>query len=335
MFFSFNKNMNTHKLAKLKSIFLVLGSWFLLQNSYSQVDVKVAFDSTAILVGDQINFNIQVVQERGAKVSYPQINDTLIGAIEILSTMPADTFLVNANTIRVTKKYLVTSFDSGDYKIDVLKFPFKLGARTDTAFSNVTMLYVRALPVKDPNKIADIKGVIEIPLTFKEVFPYIAFGILGLALIALIIYVIIRWKDKKTLFGLLDKPAEPAHVTAFRELEKLRTEKLWQQGLFKQYYSRLTDILRAYIENRLHIPAMESTSDEIIRDLHDNPLVDAKLISGLKEMLAVADLVKFAKSEPLPDENENAWQFTNDFVVKTMKDPVSEEQENTENAEEK
>lgn len=334
------KNLHiVKKLSKSYSfckILLILACFFLfVQHAKSQVNAKIAFDSTAILIGDQINFHIVVEQPRNAKVSFPVFTDTINKNIEIISTTPADTAFLNPQLIKIHKKYLITSFDSGDYKIDFLKFPVHYAGAHDTAYSNATMLYVRALRLQDANSIADIKDVIKIPVTLKEVLPYIFFGVLAWVVIALIVYIVLYWNHKKSIFGLLEKPADPAHVVAFRELEKLRGEKLWQQGHYKLYYSRLTDILRAYIENRIRIPAMESTSDEIIDDLKDNPLVDSKLMADLKEMLSLADLVKFAKAEPLPEENENAWQFTNDFVVKTFKDPAVEEAGQVENAEEK
>ena len=293
----------------------------------AQVNVTVAFDSTVILVGDQIYFNVTVDQPRNVKISFPSFTDTLIKNIEILSSLPADTAFISNQTIKIQKRYLITSFDSGDYKIDFIRFPFINDGIADTAFSNVSMLYVRALPIKDPNKIADIKGVIEIPLTLKEILTYVLAGFGGLLLLAFIAYVIYRLKNKKPVFGLLEKPKIPPHVTAFRDLEKLRNEKLWQQGFYKQYYSRLTDILRAYIEVRLKIPALESTSDEIIAALRSNSILDDKLKSDLNNMLSSADLVKFAKAEPFPDENENAWQFANDFINKTFRDKTIEETE--------
>lgn len=318
-----NTLINILNISKLKLVLFALLLFSALNLSYSQeISVKAAFDSTAILIGDQIFFTISVEQPSEAKVEFPVLQDSIISKIEIVSQLPADTSFTNLKTIRVTRKYLITSFDSGDYKIDFLKFPYKLRGRTDTVLSNALMLYVRAIPIKDANKIADIKGVIEIPFTFKEALPYIAWGLGGILLIVLLAYVYLRWKQKKPIFGLLEKPADPPHVTALRDLEKLKSEKLWQQGFYKQYYSRLTDIIRAYIEGRIKIPALESTTDEILGALRGSDLIDNSLQSELKEMLSVSDLVKFAKAEPLADENENAWRFANDFIMKTYKDPV-------------
>ncbi|MBL7893041.1 MAG: hypothetical protein JNL63_10450, partial [Bacteroidia bacterium] len=91
-------------------------------------------------------------------------------------------------------------------------------------------------------------------------------------------------------------------------------EKLWQEGKVKQYHSRLTDILRLYIEARFKIPALEQTSDEIMSNFR-SVLIDEESKKKIKQVFLVADLVKFAKEQPLPSENElsltNAFDFVN------------------------
>jgi hypothetical protein len=108
---------------------------------------------------------------------------------------------------------------------------------------------------------------------------------------------------------------EPAHVIALRNLDLLKEAKLWQQGQVKQYYTNLTDIIRIYIEQRFEVPAMEQTSDEILASLRKIAIEDESCFAALKEILLLADLVKFAKALPLPNENEsnilNAYLFVN------------------------
>jgi hypothetical protein len=164
---------------------------------------------------------------------------------------------------------------------------------------------------------ADIKGIEKVPFTFAEIMRYVLIILGILLIIAIIAYIIIRIKQNKPIIPVF-KPAEPAHVIAFRELEKLKNEKLWQQGQFKQYYTRLTDIIRQYIENRYNVFAMESTSEEIVSDLKKLEIENKKVLENLAQMLEISDLVKFAKAEPLPEENENSWKYSNDFVLNTM-----------------
>jgi len=102
-------------------------------------------------------------------------------------------------------------------------------------------------------------------------------------------------------------------VVALRELDKLSQEKLWQKNEFKEYYTRLTAIIRIYLEKRFHIPAMEETSYEILQDWKQHHEAVPGLYDMLKQLLNLADLVKFAREKPLPSDNEvnldNAYEF--------------------------
>jgi hypothetical protein len=281
------------------------------------VNVNAYFDTTSILIGDQINFHIVVEQPKDMKVTFPVFIDSITSKVEIISTSKIDTQILKNGNLLLGQHYLVTSFDSGVYFVDPLKFVVD-NANHDTLATPPLRLIVNTLQIKEANKITDIKGILDIPLTFAEIFSKVLLGLGIVAIIVLGIYIYTRIKNKKPIFKLLEKPKEPAHVVAFREFEKLKNDKLWQQGQFKNYYTRVSDITRAYIESRFDVPAMESTSDEIIAIVKDFDQIDSKLLLQLKELLELADLVKFAKVEPLPDENENAFKMAYSFVEKTF-----------------
>ena len=125
---------------------------------------------------------------------------------------------------------------------------------------------------------------------------------------------------------------EPAHVIAFRELDKLKEEKIWEKGQVKLYYTRLTEVSRQYIERQYGIPAMEQTSHEIMKAFKKSNREDSLLDEMLKELLELADLVKFAREDPLPVDNQtnlnNAYLFvqkTYPLFVKTEPEEIVEE----------
>lgn len=124
--------------------------------------------------------------------------------------------------------------------------------------------------------------------------------------------------NKQPIFVLPKKPKEPAHIIALRELDRIKKQKLWQQpGKSKQYYSEVTETLRKYIDSMFHIPAMEQTSDETIESFRtQKDLLKEKTLQNLIQMLKLADLVKFAKYQPTPDDDNltlmNAYFFIND-----------------------
>jgi len=316
------------KIVKLLIVFLCCS--YLSTNAFAQgIEIKAAFDTTAILIGDQIHLNIFIDQPQDAKIIIPKLTDSLVSKVEILSSVKTDTNFVGNGRLKLLKRYLITSFDSGVYQVPPIKFAYQSGSVHDTITTIPLVLVVNTIPIKDPKKIFDIKKLIAVPYTFSEFLPYILIG-LGIILIsALIIYIILRLKQKKPIF-FFQKPPELPQVIAFRELEKLKNEKLWQQSLVKQYFTKLTDIIRTYIEGRFQVMAMESTTEEIINDLRGIEVITDETLTELKKMLITADLVKFAKGNPLPDENENSWKIAYDFVLKTYKRPEDEvEQEDT------
>jgi hypothetical protein len=139
-----------------------------------------------------------------------------------------------------------------------------------------------------------------------------------------IFYYISRRKRNLPVFVLPSKPKEPAHVVALRNLDRIRDEKLWQKDKIKEYYSQVTDVLRTYIEERFAIPAMEYTTEETLTAFTSRgSLVGQKSMSNLSQILALADLVKFAKYLPLPDDHNltlvNACFFVNDTKIEEVK----------------
>jgi hypothetical protein len=173
--------------------------------------------------------------------------------------------------------------------------------------------------VDTAQQIRPIKPPINTPLTLRELMPWIGLGIGGW-LLGTLVYALVwmqrqRRKDPE-IFTL--KPQDPAHVIAFRELDRLKEEKLWERGEVKQYYTRLTWITRSYIERQYGIPAMERTTDEILRAFRKVNADDSLLDEMLSGLLQLADLVKFAKEDPMPLDNQTHMNNAYLFVQKTF-----------------
>jgi hypothetical protein len=100
-------------------------------------------------------------------------------------------------------------------------------------------------------------------------------------------------------------------------LRKLEAEKLWQQGRVKEYHSRVSDIVRTYIEQTMSINAMEMTTDAILSACEIKAL-NQRNTDELQELLERADLVKFAKFQPLANEHEASMKNAVSFVESTI-----------------
>jgi len=157
-----------------------------------------------------------------------------------------------------------------------------------------------------------------------------------LAIAFFIFYYLQRRKKNKPVFGKTAKPKDAPHVVALRELERIREEKPWlDSSKLKIFYSDVSDTLREYIEERYAINAMEYTTDETLRSFkRQKNLLTEKSFSQLKDILTLADLVKFAKYQPLADDHNltlmNAFFFVNDTKVEDRKTEIKDEREGEE-----
>jgi len=315
---------------------VVLASFILCYFAFSnkataQVSIDIKMDTNMLMIGDQTNVIFEASFPDSVMVSLPVFSDTIIDKLEILDITDIDTVIEN-QFIKISQKYLVTIFDSGWYEIPSLDFTIGYldTNKFDTLQSNPLYFGVMTMPLDTANaeSITDIKAPIGAPITFKEVLPFVGIGF-GVLLLALLIYILyLKFAKKEKIFVKKEKPKEPAHLIAFRNLDTLKDEKLWQKGHTKQYYSRLTEVIRTYIEDRFGILAMESTTDEIIDAFRLSKDIDKELKDGLFDTLVRADFVKFAKAEALADENEQSLKFAYKFVSSTK--VVEELRENDE-----
>jgi len=305
-------------LAKNRILLLILAVFVSSYSAVSQISVEVKMDTSMLLIGDHTKVTFEAIVPQDMQVEFPLYTDTIIGELEVLDILLNDTTVKN-NLQYLAQQYLVTSFDSGWFVIPEQKFVLRNGDWIDTLYSKPIYFGVMPMPLDtaNTNAIADIKAPIDAPVTFMEALPYAGggFGILIILFLAYLLYM--KYAKKQPVFVKKEKPKEPAHVIAFRDLDKLKEEKLWQQGKNKEYYSELTDIVRTYIEDRYDINAMELTTDEIIHEVISGKIIEKELKDQLFDTLVRADFVKFAKATTLADENDASMKFAYEFVIKT------------------
>jgi hypothetical protein len=279
------------------------------------VTVKAGFDSSKIYIGDQIKYTVTIDQPSDILLEFPLLKDTLVKNIEILSGPAIDSAAIENSRLRITRSYLITSFDSGYYEVPPAYAEIKRESgikRFYSEYSPLEVMRVKIAPADSTAKIFDIIGPYKAPVTLGEILPWVLLLALAAALIWGIIRLFRKFRRQKKEPEVVINP-DPAHVIAFRELEKLRDEQLWQKGEVKLYYSRLTEILRQYLENRYGVYSLEMTTSETLEALLRTGFKKDSLYTSLKTILNGSDLVKFAKYKPEPVENDthfqNAWAF--------------------------
>jgi len=307
MFKMSNKKMS-------KSILFIL---LLLVFTYSAQSQRVMMssDTNDVKIAEPITLQLDFELITGENLISLLPNDTLSNNIEILEILSTDTLSV-MEEIRFTSRFLITSFESGTYDLPpAYAIVQNQEGDLDTFYSNPLMLRFATVEVDTTLPIKGIKPPMDIPLTWREYIPYILLALGAVLLIGFIIYYI-RKMPKKTKEQVKYDPEVPAHIEALKALAELNEQKLWQNEKYKQYYIRLTEILRIYIERRYEINALEMVTDEILENLEQKSL-RTDLLGNMRKVLSQADLAKFAKYRPLAEENNFAMEFAVEFVEQT------------------
>lgn len=306
--------MNSRRIAAISLLLCLMVSTITAQ----LISVKSQLDSDSMMIGDQVVFTIHVEAAENVDFQLPILEDTLSRNLEILFPITSDTTMLEDKKV-VEQSYMITGFETGMQLVPAQRVIYSIGEIRDTALSMPFMIQVFEPVVDTAQQIKPIKPPVNTPLSFREILPWIAVGIGGWMVATLIFALIWMYRQKrKDPETFLLKPQEPAHVIAFRDLDILKDEKVWEQGEVKKYYTRLTEITRHYIERQYGIPAMESTTEEILHAFRKTNTEDNLLDEMLGGLLVLADLVKFAKKDPLPVDNQTNLNNAYLFVQKTF-----------------
>ncbi len=291
------------------------------------VSITASLDSAYILMGKQTALKLDIVQDRGVQGTFINNNgDTLPREVEVIRALKPDTTDLGSNREEIKRELIIQSFDSGLYTIP----PFVYVAGNDTFTSNALALKVMPVAVDSMATIHDYAGVAKPNTRIWDYLPDFIVEYWWIFLIVLLLaaalFVWLRYiKGKKAIPLVPKKKPVPPYEVAMQALNRLKSEKLCENGHEKEYYTRLTEILRIYLDKRFGINAMEMTSTQIMQQLRSND--DTKTSAPvMKQILEMADFVKFAKVRPLPDDNQKAFANAVTFVENTrpVEQPAAE-----------
>ena len=262
-----------------------------------QKQVVTSIDTIKNKIGAEFKLSIKTTVDTSSKVIFPKLKN--FGALEVIQSYPIDTVKMDGR-YELIKKYGLTQFDSGRYVVPSIKIfinskPFL----TDSLLVEVANVQVDTLK----QKMFDIKDIAPADNPIGDWWKYVLIIALILGIGAFIYWFIKKRQEKKLQEEIYKTPIEKATSL----LDTLEKKELWQKGEVKAYYSELTDIARNYIEEAIEIPAMESTTSELIQGLRAASVkkkmtLSQEIIENLERVLKQADLVKFAKSKPLDFE---------------------------------
>lgn len=269
----------------------------------ASVNVTAKIDSIAMFIGEQVHLTVSVSCPRGSKIEFPTFEPRhyLQQGVEIVEVSAADTVADENDHIWVSKTLTLTSFDENLYSIAGVKV--KVNGKEYA--SNKLALKVVGMEVDTLHldQFFPPKDVQDNPFDWNEWKGLFRISVLMLLLIVALCYLVVRLKQNKPIITHIRIIKRvPPHQKAMRAIEELKGGKYANGGDQKEYYTRLTDALRQYIEERFGFRAMEMTSSEILARLQETG--DSKMMDELRELFFTADLVKFAKYSTLLNEND-------------------------------
>lgn len=294
---------------RLLTIFLVLFSIGPIAESNAQ-RIVTSLDSTKILIGDYVYLKVNTTYPNTTFIPSPILVDSNIKPFEIVEKLKSDTLRIGSD-IAVIDNYILTCFQMGNVHFPAIKYSYQ----NQDFFTDSIPLTVQGIQLDTTGKIKPIKGPVQVPLTFAEVIPYFMWVILGIALLLIALYIYKKYFKKEAILEE-EKIEEPPHIIALRKLKELDEEKLWQQEKVKEYYIKLSDTVREYIERRFTVNALEQTTDELLFSLK-KAKVNQTQRAAMERMLTLSDLAKFAKTQPGPMENTECMNLSVEFIQKT------------------
>lgn len=312
---------------KIISVYIL--SFLLTHISFAQnISVKASTDASAYKVGDYIHYTIQIKADKNLSVTGPALSDSLAGMELISQQNPQKEESDNGQIITYT--YTFSKYDSSDVTIPPVSvfYHMKGDSAANSVSTNEVFFKVRPVKVNIQDDIKNVKDPLRIPLDWRWIVFWVFIGIL---ILAAAYYFYRRYQKRKAEFvpgKVIIKV--PPHITALNALKALREKQLWQKGMVKEYHSEITEIIRRYFEERFNLPALEMTSGESIEELQKRRGTDM-IIEDTENFLSNADLVKFAKYQPMASVNEEMMKQAEKIVNKTkstVKEDVNEVVEN-------
>ena len=312
---------------KISSLFILFSALFGLQTvEGANVSISAKLDSVNVLMGTLNTLHLEIVENKGSngRLSLFQQIDRARGyaavcgdSVELDANFTVDTIELGSGKVQLNYSIPVQAFDSGTYTLP--KFVYYVGK--DSAVSKSLTFNVYPVDVTAEDRIAPYASAFE--PDGKRWYDWVPDWILDFWWIFIILVLAIcaglyttRNYNKKVIPFISPKPQPKPWEIALGSLQRLKSRKLWEQGMEKEYFTDLTDILRSYLYERFGINAMEMTTRQIMDKIYESDLKDKK--DYVKQILNVADFVKFAKVRPLPADSIAAYENAKKFVEETI-----------------
>lgn len=298
----------------IASLHFVVG--FFSAHAQSNISIKSRIDAQQMTVGDQAKLFIEaIVFNKNIKIFWTPIPDSF-GKLEVVEKGKIDTIVEGTHTT-FRQRLLITGFEAGSYKVPALAFNIKHPDGNDyVMLTDSFQLNIASIPVDTTKPFKPIKNILIVKTTWLDYIWWFVGVAVFLGLVAFVIFYFIKNKKSPIPSFIPKAPQETLEEKALRLLQELEEKELWQKDKIKEYYTDLSDILRAYIEARFGLTALEQTTDEILAQAKRSRELN-KFYDELASILLTADMAKFAKAKPLPQEHMDCMEETKRLIENT------------------
>ena len=287
----------------------------------AQVSVETKIDSVELFIGEQAHLTLSVTMKKGQQAQFPdyQYTQPLTPGVEVLEMKDGDTLHLDNDMVKVSRQYTITSFDDTLYYLPPMKV--KVDGKEYESKNLALKVLTIEVDTLHPNQFFPPKGVQNNPFQWSDWSLLFWLSVLMVLLTALVYYLYIRLRDNKPVISRIRiiRHLLP-HQKAMMTIQRIKSDNIEISGDQKEFYTRLTDTLRTYLEERFGIQAMEMTSGEIIEQLKQEE--DQTKIAELRELLETADLVKFAKHSAMLNERDRNLASVVEIIETTKREDM-------------
>ncbi|MBR1468591.1 MAG: hypothetical protein IJ605_00525 [Prevotella sp.] len=279
------------------------------------VSVEQKIDSVGILIGEQAHMTVTVTAREGAQVVFPEWKPKtyLVPGVELLA-IEKDTAQADDGQVSFSQRLTVTSFDENLYALPPVEV--KVDGKPYKGEQLALKVITVDVDTLHPNEFFPPKDVQDNPFLWSEWSRLFWLSVLVVVLCLAAVWLLLRLKANKPIIASIRiiKKILP-HQRAMKAIDQIKADHMTASEDQKEYYTRLTDTLRQYINERFGFNAMEMTTPEIIYNLQQSG--DQTMIGELKDLFETADLVKFAKYSTLMGENDRNLVNAINFIDQT------------------
>ncbi len=279
----------------LGGLLLVVGAAGLSAQATPTALARASLSSTQLQIGDQFTLSVSISAPSGSEIGFIDFPAAFEeNPSEIIQQKPL-AIITEQPELLAMQELTLQLFDTGYVFMPILSIPLRYpDGRLDTLRTESLLLTVVGIPVEEDNALMPIKPILKEPLYWTDFWPLYVL-LIGLPLVGLGIR---AWRNGSRVKEAAVPASLAPHLLALQQLAALEEEQLWQKGQLTSYYTKLSYILRTYLEARFDLPAMESTTRQITTILGAQKVVDGDQLQELAALLQLSDLVKFAKAEP-------------------------------------